>query len=107
MELVASYFFAAFGLFSIVGGVIGFKKAGSRYSLIAGSVFGALLAVAALLFAFEFTKSGVYVGGASSCVLLLRFGPAFLKSRKLMPAGLMASFGAIGLLLANWIMFVH
>ena len=43
----AKIYFIVFGLLTIVGGVMGYVKAGSTASLVAGSVSGILLLVAA------------------------------------------------------------
>src|SRR2546421_13055064 len=45
----AKIYFIIFGLLTIIGGVIGFVKAGSTASIIAGSISGILLFVAAFL----------------------------------------------------------
>ena len=45
----AKIYFIVFGLLTIVGGVIGYVKAGSTASIIAGSISGLLLLVAAFL----------------------------------------------------------
>ena len=45
----AKIYFIIFGLLTIVGGVIGYVRAGSMASIIAGSISGILLLVAAFL----------------------------------------------------------
>jgi uncharacterized membrane protein (UPF0136 family) len=91
--------FGVFGVFSVAGGVIGFKKAGSKASLIAGGVCGALLLGAAGCLAGGLTGVGLLLGGGTSALLAGRFVPAYLKTRKLMPQGVMAGLSALGLLL--------
>lgn len=68
----------------LVGGLMGFIKAGSRASLIASSAIAAVLAALLL--------SGVSsaVLGGFLCVLSLYFGSRFWKSRKWMPGGIFA-----------------
>src|SRR4051812_35221272 len=103
MPLTAG-FFLLFGLLSIAGGVIGWKKAGSKASLIAGGISGALLLVAALsLFSGE-VRLGLSVGGSTALLLAGRFVPAYLKTRKWMPQGMMALCALVGLALtaASW-----
>ena len=45
----AKIYFIIFGLLTIIGGIIGYVKAGSVASIIAGSITGVLLLVAAFL----------------------------------------------------------
>ena len=48
LELTKNYYFI-FGALTILGGVIGFVKAGSKASLIAGGISGLLILIAAWL----------------------------------------------------------
>jgi hypothetical protein len=45
----AKIYFIAFGVLTITGGIVGYVKAGSMASIIAGSITGILLLVAAFL----------------------------------------------------------
>ena len=45
----AKIYFIAFGVLTIAGGILGYVKAGSVASIIAGSITGVLLLVAAFL----------------------------------------------------------
>jgi uncharacterized membrane protein (UPF0136 family) len=84
-----------------VGGIIGFKKAGSRPSLIAG-LASAVAAIAALLLSFQSPIWGMVLGSVLSVVLSLFFGYRFLvKTRKFMPAGLLAvvSLAVLGIMI--------
>ena len=81
----------------LVGGIIGFVKANSRASLIAGLVSAALLGASAGLVAFGSARWGAGLGGLAALALIGRFLPAFLKTRKVMPAGLVVAVGAITL----------
>jgi uncharacterized membrane protein (UPF0136 family) len=73
-----------------VGGVIGYTKAGSRPSLIAGLASALAAAVAAAL-SLQNLSWGMGLGAALSVLLLVFFGCRFLaKTRKFMPAGLLA-----------------
>lgn len=98
MLLVATGVFGIFGLASIAGGVLGWRKAGSRASLVAGGGSGILLLSAAGALAAGATDSGLLLGGGTSLLLAGRFVPAFLKKRKWMPQGLMAVLSAIATL---------
>lgn len=92
-------YFIIFGLLAIVGGVIGFVKAGSTASIIAGSVSGIALIVAAYLLPGNLVL-GLAIAGLVSILLAGRFIPAFLKTGQVMPAGLMSVLSVIGLILA-------
>ena len=95
LELTKNYYFL-FGALTILGGVIGFVKAGSRASLIAGGVSGVLILVAAWLVMSGSVQAGLILGLVISAVLEMRFLPAFVKTKKPMPAGMMAVLSMIG-----------
>ena len=99
LELTKNYYFI-FGALTILGGVIGFVKAGSRASLIAGGVSGVLILVAAWLMMNRNALAGVFLGLAISLVLEARFLPAFIKTKKPMPAGMMAVLSMVGTVLS-------
>lgn len=100
MTLAAASFFVIFGLLSIAGGAIGWKKAGSRASLVAGGISGVLLLIAAAcLFAGQLSL-GLIMGGGTSLLLAGRFVPGYLKTRKWMPQGMMALCAVIGIVVA-------
>jgi uncharacterized membrane protein (UPF0136 family) len=100
MTLGLACVFGVIGLMSAGGGFIGFKKAGSKASLIAGSVSGAVLLAAAALLAQGATTLGLAVAGLTCLALAGRFVPAYLKTRKPMPQGIMALLSSGGLLTA-------
>jgi uncharacterized membrane protein (UPF0136 family) len=73
-----------------VGGVIGYTKAASRPSLIAG-LASALAASASLALSFQNASLGMGLGSALAVLLFLFFGYRFaVKTRKFMPSGLLA-----------------
>src|SRR5256885_999387 len=83
-----------------VGGVIGYTKAASRPSLIAG-LASALAAIAALVLSFQSTSLGMGLGSALAVFLFLFFGYRFaMKTRKFMPSGLLAVVSLIVLAVA-------
>ena len=88
----------AVGGLTFAGGLTGFLTKGSKASLIAGSTFGGLLLVSALLISKSSeTKSttGNILGFSVSGMLGYVMGKKFLVSKKFMPAGLLASLSAI------------
>ena len=99
LELTQNYYFI-FGALTILGGVIGFVKAGSKASLIAGGVSGVLILVAAWLVMRGSTQAGLILGLVISSVLEMRFLPAFVKTKKPMPAGMMAVLSMVGTVLS-------
>lgn len=95
----AKIYFIVFGLLTIVGGIMGYVKAGSTMSLIAGSVSGILLLVAAFLLPNQMAV-GLALAAVVSILLAGRFVPAFIKTGQIMPAGLMSLLSVIGIIMA-------
>ena len=91
---------ASYGIFSVVGGVIGYLKAKSAASLMAGSLSGVLLLLCA--YGIEQGSRAALVG---SLVIALALGARFLgtwlKRRRVMPDLLMVLFSAATLLAAG------
>ena len=71
-------------VFLLVGGLVGFLKAGSKISLIMALSFGAALVLCALGVIFK-----PYVADILLAALLVVFGLRLSKTRKFMPAGMM------------------
>ena len=95
----AKIYFIIFGLLTIVGGVIGYVKAGSTASLVAGSISGIALLVAAFLLPGN-PVLGLAIAGIVSILLAGRFIPAFMQTGTVMPAGLMSILSVIGVIMA-------
>ena len=96
-----SDYFMLFGFVSIVLGVLGYVRAKSVASLYAGGLSGIMLAAAAFMAARRAPKEDLLNWGYLLCLvlsvaLLGRFLPAFLKSKKFYPAGIMAVLGVLG-----------
>lgn len=98
LDLTKIYLFI-FGVLSIAGGVMGYVKAGSVASVVAGGISGILLVVAGYLIGVGKVQPGLILGIVLSLALAGRFLPIFLNTHKFMPAGLMAIMGIIGLVL--------
>jgi uncharacterized membrane protein (UPF0136 family) len=98
IELTKDYYFL-FGALTIAGGVMGFVKAKSAASLIAGGVSGILLIVAGVLMGSNM-RAALILGVVVSVLLAGRFLPNFLKTKKPMPAGMMSVLSLIGLVIS-------
>ena len=95
----AKIYFIVFGLLTIMGGVMGYLKAGSMASIIAGTISGALLLLAAFLLPSN-AVAGLALAGIISIALAGRFVPAFLSTGNFMPAGMMSVLSVIGIIMA-------
>ena len=96
---VAKIYFIVFGVLTIVGGIVGYVKAGSVASIIAGSITGILLLVAAFLLP-EHRAIGLATAFIISLLLAAQFAPKFIRTGRVMPAGMMAILSVIGLIAA-------
>lgn len=88
---------AAFGVFNIAGGVIGFVKAKSRASLLAGGFSGAVLLLCAAGMARGAAVAS-WTAAAVSVALGARFLMTWRTTRRVMPDLIMILFSAAVLL---------
>lgn len=72
----------------LVGGLIGFLKAGSKVSLVTSSVFAALLVLTAVPSVFQ-PGFGRGLANVIMAALLVVFAVRLTKTKKFMPSGLM------------------
>jgi uncharacterized membrane protein (UPF0136 family) len=86
----------------LIGGMIGFLKAGSKVSLITSSVAAALLVLTAIpgIFAFSFRHN---LANIIMAALLVVFAVRLAKTKKFMPSGLMLVVTLIALAMRNLI----
>ena len=80
----------------VIGGLIGYLKAGSKPSLIASTAFAAALILCALRVIFY-----AYVADLLLAALLVVFALRLSKTRKFMPAGLMLVLTVLALALRH------
>lgn len=97
LEAARIYLFV-FGGLTIAGGVMGFVKAKSRPSLVAGTLSGLSLIVAGYLVGTR-GALGLMLGLLVSTSLAARFIRAYRSSGKFMPAGLMSILGMGGVVI--------
>ena len=95
----AKIYFIIFGLLTIIGGIIGYVKAGSVASIIAGVITGVLLLVAAFLLP-EHRVTGLATALIISFLLAAQFVPKFFRTGRVMPAGMMSVLSVIGIIAA-------
>jgi len=98
MEATKIYF-GVFGVLTIAGGVVGYVKAGSVASIIAGSITGVLLLIAAFLLP-EHRAIGLATAFIVSLLLAAQFVPKFIRTGRVMPAGMMSVLSVIGVIAA-------
>lgn len=100
----ARIYFLVFGILTIVGGVIGYLKAGSVVSVIAGAITGILLLVAAWMLPLH-REIALTLALLTSAVLAGQFIPRVFRTRRLVPAGVMSLLSVIGIVvaIAAWI----
>jgi uncharacterized membrane protein (UPF0136 family) len=81
----------------LVGGAYGYLKKGSAPSLVAGLTIGSLLMGSGyLIAATDHIYEAHCLATATSGVMALAMGGRFVSTGKFMPAGLVATLGAIG-----------
>jgi uncharacterized membrane protein (UPF0136 family) len=87
-----------YGLLNIAGGIMGYVKSKSKISLIMGCFLGTLLVLGAIA-AFKGNPVGLSIATVITGVLVVVFGIRWVKTKSVIPAGLMVGVGAISLLL--------
>jgi uncharacterized membrane protein (UPF0136 family) len=100
----AKIYFIVFGVLTILGGIVGYVKAGSVASIIAGSITGVLLLVAAFLLP-EHRMAGLATALIISLLLAAQFIPKLLRTGRVMPAGIMSLLSVIGIIvvIVGWV----
>jgi uncharacterized membrane protein (UPF0136 family) len=86
----------AYGILAIIGGILGYRKANSKVSLISGSISGLLLIIAAFIH-LQGQTWGLILAAVVTAILVVFFALRLAKTRKFMPAGLMTILGAVAL----------
>jgi uncharacterized membrane protein (UPF0136 family) len=81
--MLTQIYYLLFGLVAIAGGAMGYARAKSKASLIAGSASGALLIIAGLL---SPSVPGFILALIVSILLIAHFGRSYAAKKKPMPA---------------------
>ena len=100
----AKIYFVVYGALTIIGGLIGYFKAGSAISAVSGTIAGILLLLAAWLLSSN-QLAGLLIALVVSLLLAGRFLPKFISTGKVMPAGMMSLLSVVGLVfvVAAWL----
>jgi len=88
----------AYALFMAAGGIVGYRKAGSKPSLISGLVSAVVLLVAFVLTASN-PVAGFWIGAITSLLLCVAFAMRLTKTGKFMPSGLLLLVSVLALIL--------
>lgn len=85
---MTAYYYILFGVLCLLGGALGYARARSNASIIAGGISGALLILAGILGRGILGKgiAPYTIAIVVSILLLAHFGRSYLASRKPMPA---------------------
>lgn len=84
-----AYLIIAYGLFVILGGIMGYQKANSVPSLVMGAIFGILLIISSVAMLKE-NMPGFYIAISLTVILMLFFAYRFFVTQNFMPAGMMS-----------------
>lgn len=96
---LAKIYFLGFGVLTIAGGIMGYVKAGSVVSVVAGAVTGVLLIISGLILS-QHRELGLALGLFTSAILAAQFIPRALRTRRVMPGGIMSVLSVIGIIVA-------
>ncbi|MFM6192688.1 MAG: TMEM14 family protein [Planktothrix sp.] len=91
----------AYGLLAIIGGIVGYTKAKSQISLLAGCGTGILLILGGIL-QIQGLTWGLIFSIVMSVFLIITFISRLLKTRKFMPSGLMIIAGFIAVAMMGY-----
>ena len=98
MSGIGSIVAIAYGILAAVGGVIGYRQAKSKPSLISGLISGSLLIVGGAI-AQRGEIWGYWLALVVTSLLVVVFAIRLIKTKKFMPAGVMLSAGILTLVL--------
>ncbi len=97
--IVGQIVLVVYGIMLAGGGYMGYAKAGSKASLIAGASFGVVALLAAGISKFGPTKPGLIFGAVASVAVMGVMISRFVETKKFMPAGMTAVLSLIVLVM--------
>jgi len=106
MQNIVEISLLIYGVLVSAGGVIGFLKAQSKASLIAGLISGALV-ITAYSISRRNPATGFLVGACIGALLLIVFAVRLAKTKKFMPSGMMLVLTALEEILLLSALFMH
>ncbi|MES2310219.1 MAG: TMEM14 family protein [Verrucomicrobiota bacterium] len=95
-------YWAIYGVLIILGGMMGFVKAKSKASLIAGTISGVLILASGYGIAHGI-KAWILVGHIISLMLFVKFTIGFIKTRKPFPSLLIILLTLGGMIHTFWL----
>lgn len=98
--------FAVYAVLMLGGGFMGYKKANSKASLIMGVVSAAVIG-AGVGCTFTQVFLGYLIIAAMSALLTVTFLIRFLKTKKMMPSGMLLALSALASALSIYQLFVN
>ena len=94
MRHIARILLLVYGVVLIVGGVIGYTKAGSMPSLLAGAISG-VLCILCFGLALKRPRTGMLIGAAIAAGLVVERGMAYFKTKAFMPSGMLVALSVL------------
>lgn len=91
--------YIVYGILLIVGGYMGYSKAGSQMSLIMGAVSGVVV-LAGTYLVYQSNSAGHWVITATSALLAVMFLMRVIKTQKMMPSGMLLLLSIIVLVVS-------
>ncbi len=83
-----------YGIVSLIGGLVGYLKAGSKISLISGGISGLLLLICSYFLSIG-VNWALFLAVVITVTLIIVFSLRLQKTRKFMPSGLMIALGVV------------
>ncbi len=87
-----------YGGLILLGGIMGYVKAGSKMSLIAGILSGFLILLGVFISRLNLS-SGLWIVASTSLVLIVVFSLRFIKTQNFMPSGMLCIVSAAALII--------
>lgn len=101
---LATFVVLGYGVFALVGGVIGYVKAKSKASLIAGLISGILLLGSAYGFT-QNVRAAHWISLVVALILGIRFTKKWVATRRVMPELLMSVLSLLTVIAVGFRMF--